>query len=49
MWNVEQDGPANERGQYHIEADRADVKRVRDALKGLSSALRHAMGVEVDG
>ncbi|MDQ7903070.1 hypothetical protein RB614_00860 [Phytohabitans sp. ZYX-F-186] len=45
-WNMEQDGPVNERGQYHASEDQADVKRVRRAIEGLTVALREAAGAE---
>jgi hypothetical protein len=44
-WNAEQDGPVNDRGDYHLKPSDADVVRARAALQALTTALRSAMDV----
>jgi hypothetical protein len=43
MWNAEQDGPVNRRGDYHLQGEDADVVRVQAAITGLITALHRAM------
>lgn len=44
VWNLQQDGPANEQGHYVAEEESAAVKRVRSASQDLTAELRRAAG-----
>jgi AcrR family transcriptional regulator len=44
-WNVEQDGPINDRGDYHLKSDDQEVVKVHAAMRTLTISLRGAMGI----
>lgn len=45
-WNLQQDGPATEHGEYYVDSKSADVTRVRNASQALTTQLRQAAGAE---
>lgn len=42
-WNAEEDGPVNDRGDYHLHPDHPDVVGVREAVPDLTEALRREL------
>lgn len=48
-WNIQQDGPVNEYGDYYREADATDVIRVRSASEALIVELRRVADVKAAG
>jgi hypothetical protein len=48
-WNAQEEGPVNDRGDYHLNPENPDVLRVQATLHALTTALRQAMGVSAVG
>lgn len=45
-WNLQEDGPANDHGEFYAAEDSADITRVRHAIETLTAELRQGAGAK---